>query len=103
MTMTTVRSMPFLLGGAALLLIGRLAAQTPVADIPYESAPNLFKMPAAIHLGEAAGVATNSKGHVFVYTRTGSPTAAIGNSRIFTHDGARLFEFDQNGVFVREI
>src|SRR5207247_10124604 len=43
------------------------------------------------------------KGHVFVHKRTGSPTAAMGNSRIFTHGGARLFEFDQNGTFVREI
>jgi hypothetical protein len=60
-------------------------------------------MPADIHLGEAAGVATNSKGQIFVYTRTGSPTAAIGNSRIFTHGGSRLFQFDQNGNFVREI
>ncbi len=101
--MTTTRSMPLLLGSAALLLIGRLAAQSPGPDIPYESAPNLLKMPAAIHLGEAAGVATNSRGHLFVYTRTGSPTAAIGNSRIFTHDGSRLFEFDQNGIFVREM
>src|SRR2546427_2048383 len=85
------------------LAISHLFAQAPVPEIPYESAPNPFKMPADIHLGEAAGVATNSKGHVFVYTRTGSPTAAMGNSRIFTHGGARLFEFDQNGAFVREI
>ena len=60
-------------------------------------------MPADIHLGEAAGVATNSKGHLFVYTRTGNPTAGLGNSRLFTHGGSRLFEFDQNGSFVREI
>ena len=60
-------------------------------------------MPADIYLGEAAGVATNSKGHLFVYTRTGNPTVGLGNSRLFTHGGSRLFEFDQNGVFVREI
>ena len=28
---------------------------------------------------------------------------ASGNSRVFTHGGSRLFEFDQNGDFVREI
>ena len=60
-------------------------------------------MPADIYLGEAAGVATNSKGHLFVYTRTGNPTVGLGNSRLFTHGGSRLFEFDQNGAFVREI
>ena len=52
-----------------------------------------------LHLGEAAGVATNSRGHVFVYTRTGNPTAGLGNSRLFTHGGSRLFEFDRNGAF----
>ena len=60
-------------------------------------------MPADIHLGEVAGVATNSKGHLFVYTRTGNPTVGLGNSRLFTHGGSRLFEFDANGNFVREI
>ena len=33
-----------------------------------------LKFPDNIHLGEAAGVATNSKGDIFVYTRTGHPT-----------------------------
>ena len=84
------RSMLVVLGVAALLFVSWPSAQMAVPEIPYESAPNPFKMPADIHLGEAAGVATNSKGHVFVYTRTGSPTAAMGNSRIFTHGGARV-------------
>jgi DNA-binding beta-propeller fold protein YncE len=86
----------------ALVAIG-LSAQTAVPEIAYQSQPNLLKMPADIHLGEAAGVATNSKGHLFVYTRTGNPTAGLGNSRVFTRGGARLFEFDRAGAFVREI
>jgi hypothetical protein len=49
------------------------------------------------------GVATNSKGHVFVYTRTGTMTATLGGSRVFTHNGSRLFEFDEKGAYVREI
>jgi DNA-binding beta-propeller fold protein YncE len=60
-------------------------------------------MPPDIHLGEVAGVATTTAGHLFVYTRTGNPTAALGNSRVFTHGGSRLFEFDRTGAFVREI
>ena len=72
-----------------------------VPEIPYDSAPNLLKLPEHIYLGEAAGVATNSKGNIFVYTRTGA--SATTASRIFTHGGARLFEFDPNGNFVREI
>ena len=48
-------------------------------------------------------MATNSKGQLFVYTRTGNPTVGLGNSRLFTHGGSRLFQFDRNGSFVREI
>jgi sugar lactone lactonase YvrE len=64
------------------------AKATNVPEIPYESVANFFKMPPNIYFGEGIGVATNSKGHVFVYTRSGD---------------TRLFEFDQNGAFVREI
>ena len=89
---------------AFLALASGAAAQTGVSEIPYETAPGFaLELPADIHLGEAAGVATNSAGHVFVYTRTGNPTAGLGNSRLFTHGGSRLFEFDRNGAFVREI
>src|SRR5258708_11485078 len=89
---------------AFLVLASGLLAQTGVPEIPYHAAPSFaLRMPADIHLGEAAGVATNSAGHLFVYTRTGNPTAALGSSRVFTHGGARLFEFDRSGAFIREI
>ena len=39
-----------------------------IPEIPYESVPNFFKLPPNLYFGEAIGVATNSKGHVFVYT-----------------------------------
>ena len=60
-------------------------------------------MPDRLYLGEAVGVATNSKGHIFVYTRTGSTNVTTGTSRAFSFGGSRLFEFDQNGTYVREI
>jgi DNA-binding beta-propeller fold protein YncE len=50
-----------------------------------------------------AGVATNSKGHVFVYTRTGHAVATLGDERTFYHGGSRLFQFDQSGKYVKEI
>ena len=50
-----------------------------------------------------SGVATNSKGHIFVYTRTGGTTVTLGGSRTFMHSGSQLFEFDQTGKYVREI
>ena len=59
-----------------------------VPEIPYTSVPNFLKMPPNLYLGEAIGVATNSKGHVFVYTRSSN---------------TRLFEFDDKGNYVREI
>src|ERR1700758_576637 len=59
-----------------------------VPDIPFTSAPNLLKLPAGEYLGESVAVATNSKGHIFVYHRSAN---------------TRLFEFDQNGNFVKEI
>jgi len=78
-------------------------AQLAVPEIPFDSVPNFLKMPDKLYLGEVTGVATNSKGHIFVYTRTGTTTATLGGSRVFTHDGSRLFEFDDKGTYVREI
>jgi hypothetical protein len=88
---------------ATLLFVTQLSGQASIPEIPFESVPGFLKLPANLHLGEAAGVATNSRGHVLVYTRTGNPTAGLGNSRLFAHGGARLFEFDRTGSFVREI
>jgi hypothetical protein len=87
---------------AALALGASLAAQN-VPEIAYEANADLLKLPENIHMGEAAGVATNSKGHIFVYTRTGAAHATLGTSRTFYKGGSRLFEFDQTGKFVREI
>jgi hypothetical protein len=74
-----------------------------VPEIPFDSTPNFLRLPDGMYLGEAVGVATNSKGHVFVYTRTGSPRVTLGTNRVFARNAARLFEFDQTGKYVREI
>ena len=68
-------------------LNARAKAQN-VPEIPFDSAPNFLKLPANLYLGEGIGVATNSKGHIFVYTRS---------------QATRLFEFDAKGTYVREI
>ena len=60
-------------------------AKATAPDIAFESVANFFKLPAGTYMGEGTGVATNSKGHIFVFTRSGE---------------TRLFEFDQNGTFV---
>jgi len=41
------RSMLVVLGAAALLFVSWPSAQMAVPEIPYESAPNPFKMPAS--------------------------------------------------------
>jgi DNA-binding beta-propeller fold protein YncE len=88
---------------ATLLAAIPVAAQFSVPEIPFDSAVDPLKFPDNIHPGEAAGVATNSKGDVFVYTRTGHPTISLGGARAFAHGGSRLFQFDRTGKFVREI
>ena len=84
---------PALALSVALIFTGATRAQTKakaqnVPEIPYDSVPNLIKLPPNLYLGESMGIATNSKGHFFVFTRSAN---------------TRLFEFDQNGAFVREI
>jgi sugar lactone lactonase YvrE len=87
------RAATVIFGVMAVLASYTVSAQTKakaenVPEIPYQSVPGFLKLPPNIYLGEGIGVATNSKGHVFVYTRSGD---------------TRLFEFDQGGAFVREI
>jgi len=84
----------------ALLLA---AAQSAVPEIPFETNADLLKTPAGIYVGEVAGVGANSKGQIFVYTRTGHPYATLGDNRTFMHGGSRLFQFDPAGRFVREL
>jgi len=78
-------------------------AQTGTPEIRFDSVPDPLQLPAGTYLGEVAGVATNSHGDIFVYTRTGHPTVTIGTARPFAHGGSRLFQFDRSGKFVREI
>ena len=74
--------------GAQPLFAQSKAKAENVPEIPFTSVPNFFKLPPDLYFGEGIGIATNSKGHVFVYTRSGD---------------TRLLEFDQNGTYVREI
>ena len=46
-------------------------SQTPAAvpELQFESVPDPLSLPPDIHFGEIAGVANNSKGHIFVFSR----------------------------------
>ena len=79
------------------LLISPAAYAQPVPEIPYKSVPNLLKLPPDMHLGEVAGVAVNSRGHIFVYSRGGSSQGPA-----FANTASQILEFDRNGVFIRQ-
>src|SRR5882724_10248769 len=100
--MKTISRFLYVLAGAALAAGVSLFAQT-APEISYEANADALQLPQGTYLGEVAGVATNSKGHLFVYTRTGHAVATLGDERTFYHNGSRLFQFDQNGKFVKEI
>jgi DNA-binding beta-propeller fold protein YncE len=73
------------------------AQQAAPPEIPFDSVPNALKLPADMNLGEGAGVAVNSKGHVFVFTRANVSGPAFGAT------AAQLLEFGPDGKFLREI
>ena len=55
-----------------LVLASPLFAQQSVPELDFDSVPNFFKLPPGMNFGEVPGVAVNSKGHVFVFTRSNS-------------------------------
>jgi hypothetical protein len=71
------------------------AKQPP--ELHFHSVPDFLKLPPDLYLGEAVGVAVNSKGHVFVFTRGNSTGPAYAAA------AAQLLEFAPDGKFIREI
>ncbi len=88
---------------AGLLAAGLDARAQGVAQIPFEANADLLKTSIDLYLGEVGGVGQNSKGDIFVYTRTGHPWASIGDNRTFARNGSKLYQFDKTGKFVREL
>jgi hypothetical protein len=80
-----------------LLFLGRSLLSPQVPQISYRSVPDFLKLPTDVYLGEVAGVALNSKGHVFVLSRGDSTGPAYGAG------AAQLLEFGADGTFIREI
>src|SRR5215467_3554300 len=73
------------------------AQQSPVPEIPYRSVPDFLQLPWDVYFGEVAGVAVNSKGHVFVFSRGNTTGPAYGAS------AAQLLLFAPDGRYLREI
>jgi DNA-binding beta-propeller fold protein YncE len=62
-------------------------SEESIPKLNYEAVPDFFQLPAGEHFVEVAGVAVNSKGHIYVFHRGKHP----------------LMEFDASGKFVRNI
>ncbi|PYV67987.1 MAG: hypothetical protein DMG96_37705, partial [Acidobacteria bacterium] len=61
--------------------------QQPLSKLNYDMTADFFQLPPGEHLVEPAGVAVNSKGHIYVFHRGKHP----------------LMEFDSSGKFLRSI
>ena len=59
--------------------------------------PDYFVLPGDANFGEISAVATNSKGHVFILSRSNAKGNLHGGS------ATQLFEFDERGKYVREL
>src|SRR5690349_23735358 len=66
-------------------------------EIPFDSNANFLKLPNDLYLGEASGVAVNSKKHIFVYSRGNSTGPA------YAATASQILEFAPDGKYVREI
>jgi DNA-binding beta-propeller fold protein YncE len=73
-------------------------AQQNVPEIPFDSVPNFLKLPADMNLGEASGVAVNSKGDVAVFTRSNS-----AGGPAYGATASQILLFDKTGKFLREV
>src|SRR5258706_1324984 len=100
MTISMTRVVRSVVAAAALAGISLFAQSA--SDINYDSNADALQLPQGTYFGEVAGVATNSKGHVFVYTRTGHAVATLGDERTFYHGGARPLQFDPKRTHVEE-
>lgn len=85
----------------AILGAGTMVAQS-VPEISFTATDVLRTPTEGPFVGEVAGVGANSRGQIFVYTRTGHPYATLGDNRTFSRGGSKLFVFDAKGNFVRE-
>ena len=81
----------------ALALAANIAPAQSVPAIRFDATVDFLKLPPNLYLGEVAGVAVNSKGNVFVYTRSGERSTVHGAT------AAQLLEFGPDGTFIREI
>ena len=84
--------------GLFVFLAAPLSAQQRVPDLAFDSVPDFLALPPGMNFGEVAGVAVNSTGHVFVFTRSNS-----AGGPAYAPSAAQLLEFGPTGEFLREV
>jgi DNA-binding beta-propeller fold protein YncE len=72
--------------------------QTSAPEIPFDSIPDFLKLPEGMNFGEVPGVAVDSKGRIYVFTRSNSATGPA-----YGATAAQLLEFGPKGEFIREV
>src|SRR6202051_843630 len=84
---------------ALFVLLAPLAyAQQSVPEMSFDSIPDFLKLPPGMNFGEVPGVAVNSKGHIFVFTRSNSSSGPA-----YAPTAAQLLEFGPGGELLGEI
>jgi len=85
----------------AAALMGGVPAHAQAPEIPFDSVPNALQLPADTYLGEVGGVATNSRGDIFVseYTRVDRVQGFSGKEKkammLFGRPGSGSGEFNR--------
>ncbi len=72
---------------ASTSMFDQAFGEPAIPKLNYEAVPDFFQLPAGENFVEVAGVAVNSKGHIYVFHRGKHP----------------LMEFDSSGKFIRSI
>jgi sugar lactone lactonase YvrE len=74
------------------------AAQEKVPELAFDSVSDFFKLPNGMNFGEVPGVAVDSRGNIYVFTRSNTATGPA-----YAPAAAQLLEFSPKGEFMREI
>jgi hypothetical protein len=83
---------------AVMLAAQNQGAGTPVPEIPFDSVADFLKLPNGFNFGEVPGVAVDSRGRIYVFSRS-----AAGGGPAYGPAVAQLLEFGPRGEFIREV
>src|SRR5260221_10790678 len=81
-----------------VLLAAPAFAQQTAPEIAFDSVADFPKLPEGMNFGEVPGVSVDSKGNVYVFTRSNSASGPA-----YAPTAAQLLEFAPDGKFLREI